>query len=658
MSALALDLELPDEAISVSDLQDGSETLQDATAVQAAAQALASQQRTLRLELLERLGLSMTGHVLSDEGPLSPSMLGALRVAMLSGEELRNFGDASDPEQGALSEESERQVCETLQAVLSGMAESVAEMDDSDGTASCMLAILHHSLSAVAQLEASLQPGGQRKRRREDEADGDASGDSEARRWLEQELEDVQRQRLALDGEEARLRAKLSQLPSAAPAAAAAAAAPSDADADAARPPLAPWTVGAGSVVELLRELGLEPKYAERLAAAGLHRADELLRLGHAGLAKLLGGTDTPAAPDDDDARALLALAASARPCGASGAAWSGRFLRACRSAHDAHMGCENMGQFLYALCRFVKPSRVLEVGAGYTSLWLLQALADNEAELRRCAQAARHPDDGYLVSGNPWMRPWVASTRGDGAAAGPMGACGDGGGRGDGDGGGDCGGGGERAVLHCVDDMSHANTTAHAVRAVAARLGTDVHLRLHKADAYDLAARWERMRGARAEGCPRDERAAEQPLDQDEGLRPEQPAGAADEDQGPPGLDVLWLDFGSGVVAGRLDEFLSAWWPRLRPGGLLLLHSALTNSVTRHWLEAARARARGGDSTALDAATAAAAAPGRGVDPFGGDGVETLSLLEPHKRFQNSVSIFQRRPVGWAGEPLLTTFP
>ena len=32
----------------------------------------------------------------------------------------------------------------------------------------------------------------------------------------------------------------------------------------------------------------------------------------------------------------------------------------------------------LYALVKFIKPGRVLEVGAGYTSLWLLQALRDN----------------------------------------------------------------------------------------------------------------------------------------------------------------------------------------------------------------------------------------------------------------------------------------
>ena len=43
--------------------------------------------------------------------------------------------------------------------------------------------------------------------------------------------------------------------------------------------------------------------------------------------------------------------------------------------------------------------------------------------------------------------------------------------------------------------------------------------------------------------------------------------------------------------------------------------------------------------------------------DPLKGDLVETLSLLEPHKRFQNSVSIFQKRPRGW-GEAIYTNFP
>ena len=44
-------------------------------------------------------------------------------------------------------------------------------------------------------------------------------------------------------------------------------------------------------------------------------------------------------------------------------------------------------------------------------------------------------------------------------------------------------------------------------------------------------------------------------------------------------------------------------------------------------------------------------------TSPLGDEFIE-LSLLEPHKNFQNSFTIFQRRPAGWAGEPLHTMYP
>jgi hypothetical protein len=83
-------------------------------------------------------------------------------------------------------------------------------------------------------------------------------------------------------------------------------------------------------------------------------------------------------------------------------------------------------------------------------------------------------------------------------------------------------------------------------------------------------------------------------------------------------------------------------------------LHSALTNTVTRAWLEGVRARARGGGGASGGASSAPEHAPS---DPFGGDEVATLSFLEPHKRFQNSVAVLQKRPAGW-GEPVHTTYP
>ena len=76
----------------------------------------------------------------------------------------------------------------------------------------------------------------------------------------------------------------------------------------------------------------------------------------------------------DDHRDKIAALALSPRPCGASGGCWDASFLRSNRPLHSAHMGCENMGPMLYSLVRFIKPRKVLEVGAGYTSIWILQA--------------------------------------------------------------------------------------------------------------------------------------------------------------------------------------------------------------------------------------------------------------------------------------------
>ena len=73
---------------------------------------------------------------------------------------------------------------------------------------------------------------------------------------------------------------------------------------------------------------------------------------------------------------------------GARGALFDAAWLEATRPLAAQHMGVENMGPMLYALVRFLKPRRLLEVGAGYTTLFILQALADNAAELQRCRGA------------------------------------------------------------------------------------------------------------------------------------------------------------------------------------------------------------------------------------------------------------------------------
>ena len=79
----------------------------------------------------------------------------------------------------------------------------------------------------------------------------------------------------------------------------------------------------------------------------------------------------------------------------------------------------------------------------------------------------------------------------------------------------------------------------------------------------------------------------------------------------------------------------MEAWWPRVRPeGGMVMVHT-LTNALSREWLERMRKRGAGAVSE-LD-----------------------VSLLEPHKMFQNSVTLFQKRgPYGRYDEPVHTKFP
>jgi len=74
------------------------------------------------------------------------------------------------------------------------------------------------------------------------------------------------------------------------------------------------------------------------------------------------------------------------------------------------------------------------------------------------------------------------------------------------------------------------------------------------------------------------------------------------------------------------MKEYASNVWKYIKPGGFMVCHSTLTNQRTRDWLEGVRQR-KGFEETGIPA-----------------DEYSELSLLEPHKRFQNSMSILQKR--------------
>lgn len=223
-------------------------------------------------------------------------------------------------------------------------------------------------------------------------------------------------------------------------------------------------------------------------------------------------------------------------------------FLSQTECLYNPHMGAENLGPLLYSFLRFTKKRRVVEIGAGYTTLWILQALKDNDDEMERIRDL--NNDEKCRLLDWPWTAPPL--DRYDA----------------------------EDASLLTIDDCEHKKETATGARAVSKGLGLEGYMRFMKADAFKLAL-------------------------------------AKDS------VDVMWCDFG---VGNRMKDFVSSIWPSLRNGGFLLCHSTLTNQRTRDWLEAARSH-QGEDMTG-----------------FPTDEYVEVSLLEPHKHYQNSVSVFQKR--------------
>ena len=252
-------------------------------------------------------------------------------------------------------------------------------------------------------------------------------------------------------------------------------------------------------------------------------------------------------------------------------------FLDSIEPLYDLHMGAENMGPLLYTLARFSKPKNILEIGAGYTSIFLLQALEDNAEEGRRYSHMI---SDGKAMIGDV---PWVVKDYEFDRLT--------------------------HSTLHIVDNCAHEHTTAHRVDEIAQRLGCRDRLRVHVTDAF----------------------ASELPSTL---AIPEAPC-----------FDMLWIDLGA---AHRIAGFFDAWWSRVNPeGGLVIVHSTLTNALSRQWLEDMRRLAKNGGRDS------------DGTSPYGG--FTTMSFLEPHKMFQNSCSIFQKRGDALSGdwtERILTKYP
>lgn len=136
------------------------------------------------------------------------------------------------------------------------------------------------------------------------------------------------------------------------------------------------------------------------------------------------------------------------------GSLFSRRWIEATRPLYELQMGTENMGPLLYSIIRFHKPVKVLEVDAGFTTLFALQALQDNDVEIAMYQQLYR--DQSFVWPKLNWLNEGYLQRSG----------------------------GYRHSELYCVDNMAHTGTTARLVSTVAANLGLEERLVFFEGDA------------------------------------------------------------------------------------------------------------------------------------------------------------------------------
>lgn len=236
-------------------------------------------------------------------------------------------------------------------------------------------------------------------------------------------------------------------------------------------------------------------------------------------------------------------------------------FFEKAQALYRPGFGTENVGPLLYALVRMTRPERLLEVGLGYTTPFILQALKDNLDE-----DAA---DRTTLGGGGPAAEERAAVLN-QGYFARPY------------------------RPRHCaIDNLSTAGQTAHRVLDVVRALGLEPLIDLREADF--------RGHSARLDGA----------------LLP---------------LDFVWFDCGA---APEYVDFINEYWPHINPDhGLLLLHFTYWHVAVTRGGVSQQGVLLGSIANEIKRQQLAAGVEAR---------FEVLSLIEPHKLRQGSVTMVRR---------------
>ena len=238
-------------------------------------------------------------------------------------------------------------------------------------------------------------------------------------------------------------------------------------------------------------------------------------------------------------------------------------FSRAADSLFVPGMGTEHVAPLLHSLVRMTRPRRILEVGLGYTSLFLLDALARAAADHRDDLAALGGDRDGsrraQLLNEHA-LRPDYSP------------------------------------LMIGIDDFSLAGSSCAQVAAAADALGLAPLLKILPGDFRDVIPRIAK------DDLP---------------------------------LDMIWFDCG-----GRREyvDFLSLAWPLLSPShGLLALHFTYwPNVVTFPGKAPATFMLPGAILNEIKRQQAELGLEAR---------FEVLSLLEPHKSRQGSITLIRKLP-------------
>ncbi len=213
-------------------------------------------------------------------------------------------------------------------------------------------------------------------------------------------------------------------------------------------------------------------------------------------------------------------------------------FFRQIECLYNPKMGTERMAPLLYSLICFNRPRSLLEIGAGYTTPFMAQALRDTVRDWQQEQQQSGNPNfvEGYHA------RDYSPS-------------------------------------LLCIDNQTDSRSTAAQVQALVSDIGLAGFVEFVDADFTQYRQQIDKSR------LP---------------------------------FDFIWYDCGG---MPEYYVFFQEYWQVLNPnGGLMLMHSTLTNLHIATFIK----------SVKLAQATTDFA------------NLELLSMLEPHKKKQSSVTLIR----------------